>query len=171
MKRNIESYIANQFDTIQLEDLDPAFSGFWIKLRKPLLMPRAEYERVWSGDRRDEDPRDVITNRLSAHVVDWNLIGYDGKSLSLPSSSNGEVNSLDLIPWNIVEMLATKIMLLHTESVDALRLVLGLGNEDSQEGEGKADVDQAQAEKEEEEGEKLKVEEEMEKAGIVTLPL
>ena len=137
---NKESYLAHRVEHVDLGLLGEAMEGFYVDLEKPFLMARAKYERVWGkigeAPSGEIDLGKVITSRLSAHIKEWNLIGYDGDTLPIPQSGDAE-EILGKIPFQVIEFLARRVMELHNDGVTQVDLALRRGSSSSKEdGEG-----------------------------------
>ena len=94
---------------IKLDALDEVtMKGLYLIIKKPLFMPRIDYERVWGKVDESKTQWETIVSRFAAHVVEWNLIDPEtGDSLPLPTEV--DPSPLDRVPYQIIEFVTYEL--------------------------------------------------------------
>ena len=94
---------------IKLDALDEVtMKGLYLIVKKPLFMPRIDYERVWGKVDESKTQWETIVSRFAAHVVEWNLIDPEtGDSLPLPTEV--DPSPLDRVPYQIIEFVTYEL--------------------------------------------------------------
>lgn len=131
MTFDIEKLKAQEQLHVDFTELDEAYDGMYVKLKRAYFLPYALYMKLWQEDGpEDESDYQRAVRRLKVHVIEWNI----------PNLSTGEVQPIPSVDPEIlsgmrtewVAFMGAKMVQDYTDSISQMGKALNTGEENSE---------------------------------------